>query len=104
MIRSRTWALVAAWAAAAVPLVAVASQGEAAGRAPDGALLAAQAAAPAPAPAWLPKGCRLIEIGPANSGYKVCKTPSGFRAPDGYMLANTAKAPKVHAKTGASGG
>jgi hypothetical protein len=103
MTRSRAWGLVVASAAASIPLVAIGTSGEAAEHAPGGTLLAALASGPPPAPAWLPKGCRLLEIGPLNTGYTACKAPAGFHAPDGYMLANTAKAPKVHAKSGASG-
>ncbi len=103
MRRSRIWRLVMATAAASVPLVAASAGGRAAGQAAGGGVEAADAGTAPSAPAWLPKGCELILRGPRNAGYKACPAPEGFRPPNGYMLANTAQAPKVHAKTGASG-
>lgn len=71
----------------------------------SGPTAAAPAAAPGPAtPAWLPAGCQLLAIGPATAGYAACPPPAGFRAPNGYRLANVSRPPKVHATTGASGG
>jgi len=58
------------------------------------------------AAAWLPKGCHLVEIGPANAGYtsaQNCRLPQGFRLPNGYMLVRGSMAPSTHSTTGASG-
>jgi len=56
--------------------------------------------------AWLPKGCRLVEIGPANAGYtqaQMCTLPKGFHLRRGYMLVRGTVAPSVHSSSGASG-
>ena len=53
-------------------------------------------------PGWLPKGCRLVEIGPANAGYSNCTPPKGMKLPNGYAFVHNGP-PKVHATTGASG-
>ncbi len=55
---------------------------------------------------WLPKGCRLVEIGPANAGYaqaQMCAVPKGFRLRRGYMLVRGSLKPSVHTSSGASG-
>lgn len=60
----------------------------------------------APAPAWLPKGCRLVEVGPASAGYTMnqeCAAPRGFSLPRGYILVRGTASKKVHTTTGASG-
>lgn len=56
--------------------------------------------------AWLPKGCKLVEIGPANVGYtkaQMCPLPKGFRLRHGYMLVRGSLKPAVHTSSGASG-
>lgn len=56
--------------------------------------------------AWLPTGCRLVEVGPANSGYTMnqeCAAPRGFTLPRGYILVRGTASQKVHTTTGASG-
>jgi len=55
---------------------------------------------------WLPSGCRLVEIGPANAGYtaaQMCALPNGFHLRRGYMLVRGSVAPAVHSTSGASG-
>ncbi len=51
---------------------------------------------------WLPTDCHLVQIAPDSSGYAICPTPRGMRIPDGYEFVHRG-APKVHAKSGASG-
>jgi len=55
--------------------------------------------------AWLPSGCRLMEVGPASVGYKraaACYV-KGIAVPNGYMLVRGSASPAVHSKSGASG-
>jgi hypothetical protein len=67
-------------------------------------LWSADGASPASttATSWLPSGCHLVQIAPASTGYAICPTPAGMRLPNGYEFVHRG-APKVHAKTGASG-
>jgi len=55
--------------------------------------------------AWLPKGCKLVEIGPASTGYAPAPAcyVKGIAVPNGYMLVRGAVKAPVNAKTGASG-
>jgi hypothetical protein len=55
---------------------------------------------------WLPNGCKLVEIGPANAGYtaaQMCALPKGFHLRRGYMLVRGSIKPTVHTSSGASG-
>ncbi len=55
---------------------------------------------------WLPKGCKLVEIGPANAGYtaaQMCALPKGYHLRRGYMLVRGSVKPTVHSTSGASG-
>ncbi len=55
---------------------------------------------------WLPKGCKLVEIGPANAGYtaaQMCTLPKGYHLRRGYMLVRGSVKPSVHTSSGASG-
>ena len=68
-----------------------------------GAKAAARARVTAP---WLPNGCKLVEIGPANAGYtaaQMCALPKGFHLRRGYMLVRGSIKPTVHTSSGASG-
>jgi hypothetical protein len=56
--------------------------------------------------AWLPKGCKLVELGPLTQGInpqQICTPPRGMRLPRGYVLVRGSIAPKAHTTTGASG-
>ena len=143
MKSSRALGLIAASAAASLPLLASVPLGAAAASAPDVTATAGRLASPdgaaqtariasstrhrvvgsakqtrllfagakrqraakVTAP-WLPRGCKLVEMGPANAGYtaaQMCPLPTGYHLRRGYMLVRGSPKPAVHTTSGASG-